>query len=258
MQNVKTHNAMKVAVSSLDEDFLEIARRAETIPDATIKMFEADLEAKGIPHKHLVEGLKFLMLKAFTRDFKALLLSPEHEVDDVWHVMMLRPVEYAQVCMILAGAVIGHNPRSEISRPARITVTAQLYEMFFGGSPRDNIVSRDALHVAKRKRDATEDDAKMCVYIFDKKHRKTRAVSVTRNGTLGDLVGAAEEIFGDRSRFRLYMDDRCITERVPRSSDDEDSASSEGMCNEQDVLKDIGVTPDVCLVCEYKLMTRGC
>src|ERR1700722_9106092 len=53
---------------------------------------------KQFPVEHLVEFQKYMTLKALMHDYDAVLLSPSHIVDEIWHTFMLLPQYYLDFC----------------------------------------------------------------------------------------------------------------------------------------------------------------
>eukprot|EP00629_Pelagomonadales_sp_RCC1024_P006560 CAMPEP_0119263278 /NCGR_PEP_ID=MMETSP1329-20130426/2729_1 /TAXON_ID=114041 /ORGANISM="Genus nov. species nov., Strain RCC1024" /LENGTH=239 /DNA_ID=CAMNT_0007262979 /DNA_START=221 /DNA_END=940 /DNA_ORIENTATION=+ len=62
---------------------------------------------------------KFLVLKALTKDYDALKLSPPLPVDTMWHLHVLDTRRYAQDCVQAFGGIIHHDPDGDVNVAAR-------------------------------------------------------------------------------------------------------------------------------------------
>lgn len=88
------------------------------------------------------EYIKFLKLKAHVKDFDGVLLLPSEPIDAFWHHHILRTKHYAQVCNVLAGQMIHHNPlgkQDDIARMKRYKRTLQEYVKLYQQEPPSDI-----------------------------------------------------------------------------------------------------------------------
>ena len=101
------------------------------------------LEKSSTNKDVLYEFKRFMILKALYKDTSASILSPSAEVDEVWHRMLLYPVDYYNFCNSLlpvscAERIIDHNPEGVLEgheRLERYNRTIEAYGTFFKETP---------------------------------------------------------------------------------------------------------------------------
>ena len=81
------------------------------------------------------EFKKFLFIKFLDKDYDATRYSPSHAIDEIWHLFLLFPKDYFQLCQDVLGLnrVLDHNPfgASDTDQNARFENTLTRYEHLF-------------------------------------------------------------------------------------------------------------------------------
>lgn len=85
------------------------------------------------------EFKKFLFIKSIDKDLDAIKYSPSRTIDKVWHMFLLFPKSYSQLCSDLLGdnELLDHNPlgANDIDQNTRYQNTIKRYELLFRESP---------------------------------------------------------------------------------------------------------------------------
>ena len=81
------------------------------------------------------EFKKFLFIKFMDKDYDASRYSPSNAIDEIWHLFLLFPKDYFQLCQDVLGEskVLDHNPfgASDTDQNARFENTLTRYEQLF-------------------------------------------------------------------------------------------------------------------------------
>ena len=85
--------------------------------------------------KFVEELKKFLLIKFLDNDYDATKYSPSHVIDEVWHLFLLFPRDYSQLCHEVLGGhqILDHNPLGATDREQkkRYQSTISRYEQLF-------------------------------------------------------------------------------------------------------------------------------
>lgn len=132
---------------------------------------------------------------------------PRRSPSQAWHLLLLRPTEYAAICNALAGAIINHNPSGvadEELREARLGLARATYKATFGTGSRDFIAKREAPAAAAAPA-AKRADRKIQIVVQTLTGKKLN-VTVSNDASVLDLMEVSVGFLLDSTRVWFSID----------------------------------------------------
>lgn len=118
-------NIVYLAELSMDFDWSDLIK---------LIVLEKELDEEEAK-KRVIEFIRFMILKCISKDDKAKIISPSCDIDEIWHLMLLFPCAYYDLCKLIHGSLLDHKPLNAFiddkAKEKRYSLMKKLYTKHF-------------------------------------------------------------------------------------------------------------------------------